>query len=242
MDESLTREQKEAAFHDARINNFSDVRKLGYVYASVKDVYAYTDVPPDRLDRSVLELGCFRGNRARALDGFSGRFVGIDISQSAVAHCLTLGLSPNFDFRVDNANELATIPDGSVDYAFGDGVLHHLDLTMLAPALARKLSPDGYARFIEPAQGNILLRAFRMATPKLRTPDEHPFDDASIDLLREHFLVDITYQALLRPFLPMLFLNAGAVTRATRWLDTRLLILPRLQAQAWLLKIELRKR
>lgn len=237
-----TREQKEAAFHDARIDNFEDVRKLGYVYASVKDVYAYTGVPPDCLDRSVLELGCFRGMRARALDGFSGRFVGIDISHSAIEHCRKLGLPPNFDFRVDNANELATIPDGSVDYAFGDGVLHHLDLTMLAPALARKLSPDGYARFIEPAQGHILLRAFRMLTPKLRTPDEHPFDKASIDLLRKYFMVEINYQALLRPFLPMLFRNAEAVIRATRWLDTQLLVHPHLQPQAWLLKIELRKR
>ena len=242
MDESLTREQKEAAFHDARIDNSDEGRKLGYAYASVKDVYAYTNVPPDRLNRSVLELGCFRGNRARALKGFSGRFVGIDISQSAVDHCRKLGLPSHFDFRVDNANELATIPDGSVDYAFGDSVLHHLDLTMLAPALARKLSPDGYARFIEPAQGNVLLRAFRRLTPKLRTPDEHPFDRASIELLEHHFRVEITYQALLRPFLPMLFLNADAVTRATRWLDTQLLASERLQPQAWLLNLELRKR
>jgi len=242
MHDQLTREQKEAAFHDARIDSPDETRKLGYAYASVKDVYGYTNVPLDRLDRSVLELGCFRGDRARAIDGFSGSFVGIDISPSAVDHCRTLGLPANFDFRVDNANELATIPDGSVDYAFGDGVLHHLDLAMLAPALARKLSPDGYARFIEPAQGNILLRAFRRLTPKMRTPDEHPFDQASVELLEAHLRVSITYQALLRPFLPMLFGNAEPMIRATRWLDTRLLANQRLQPQAWLLMIELRKR
>lgn len=241
MHESLTREQKEAAFHDARIGTADETRKLGYAYASVRDVYAFTNVPPDRLDGSVLELGCFRGARASALDGFSGRFVGIDISQSAVDHCRALDLPSNFEFRVDNANVLATIPDGSIDYAFGDGVLHHLDLTMLGPALARKLSADGYARFIEPAQGNFMLRAFRKLTPQMRTPDEHPFDRASIELLQQHFRVAITHQALLRPLLPMLFFNSKRVTSAVRWVDTRLLANPLLQGQAWLLMIELRK-
>jgi SAM-dependent methyltransferase len=242
MQQSLTREQKEAAFHDARIDTADETRKLGYAYASVRDVYAFTNVPPDRMAGSVLELGCFRGDRACALDGFSGRFVGIDISPSAVEHCRTRGLPSNFQFRVDNANVLATIPDESVDYAFGDGVLHHLDLELLGPALARKLSPGGYARFIEPAQGNFLLRAFRRLTPQMRTPDEHPFDRASIELLQRHFHVTIRHQALLRPLLPMLFFNSALVTRAVRWLDARLLANPFLQRQAWLLMIELRRK
>lgn len=240
--DAAAREQNEAAFHDARIGATDERRRLGYAYASLKDVYEFSNVPPDRLDGSVLELGCFRGERARRLDGFGGRFVGIDISESAVDHCRALGLPSNFDFRVDNANVLASIPDDSVDYAFGDGVLHHLDLARVGPALARKLSPGGYARFVEPAQGNLLLRAFRKLTPQLRTPDEHPFDRASIDLLEQNFRVRITYQGLLRPGVPMLFFNSQAVTKAARWLDERLLGYEFLQRQAWLLLIELRKR
>lgn len=197
----------------------------------MKDVYGYTNVP-----LAAWTVPCSSGvafaTIARAIDGFNGRFVGIDISPSAVDHCRTLGLPANFDFQVDNANELAMIPDGSVGYAFGDGVRHHLDLAMLASALARKLSPDGYARFIEPAQGNILLRAFPRLTPKMRTLDERPFDQASVELLEAHFRVAITYQALLRPLLPMLFGNAESMIRATRWLDTRLLANQRLQLQA----------
>jgi SAM-dependent methyltransferase len=235
------REQYEAAFHDARIGTPDD-RHLGYAYASVKDVYEFSNVPPDRMDGTVLELGCFRGDRARGLNGFRGQFVGIDISAAAVEHCRALGLPPRFDFRVDNANELATIPDHSVDYAFGDGVLHHLDLARLGPALARKLSAGGYARFIEPAQGNFLLRAFRKLTPKLRTPDEHPFDRASIELLERHFHVRINHHGFLRPFAPMLFFNGKAVTDAARWMDTKLLRHRLFQQQAWLLQVELRKR
>lgn len=235
------RERNEAAFHDARIDDPED-RQLGFAYASVKDVYAFTNVPPDRMSGTVLELGCFRGARASQLDGFRGRFIGIDISPMAVEHCKRLQLPPHFEFRVDNANALDTLDDESIDYAFGDGVLHHLDLARMAPALARKLAPGGYARFIEPAQGNFLLRAFRMLTPKLRTPDEHPFDAEAIALLEEHFQVKIVHHGLLRPLAPMLFFNSRAVTAIARRWDDGLLRHPLLQPQAWLLQIELRRR
>lgn len=234
------RARSEASFHDARIL-ITDEQRLGYAYASVVDVYEFSTVPPDRCSASVLEIGCFRGDQARALADFTGRYLGIDISPESIAHCLRLELPDNYAFRVDDANELATVGDGSVDYAFGMGVLHHLDLTRFAPAMARKLSPDGCARFVEPAQGNLLIRAFRKLTPQLRTPDEYPFDRASIETLKRHFSVQVSYKALLRPFVPMLLLNNKSVVRATRWLDDRLLTRPALQEQAWLLQIELRR-
>lgn len=235
------RDTYEAKFHDARIDSEED-RKLGYAYASVKDVYEFTNLPNDYKNGSILELGCFRGSRATAMRNFTGNYVGIDISPGAVKHCQGLGLPQNFNFRVDNANVLSTIQDASVDYAFGDGVLHHLDLKSMAPALAKKLSRRGCARFIEPAQGNYLLRAFRRMTPRLRTPDEHPFDRGSIELLQQHFTVAITYHGLLRPFVPMLFGNNRHVTSTARIIDSRLLRHRFLQRQAWLLQIELRRR
>jgi hypothetical protein len=230
----------EAEFHDARIN-VEDEDRLGYAYVSVADVYEFGTVPDECMDRTVLEIGCFRGDQASALRGFRGRYVGIDISPAAIDHCGQLGLPDAFEFKVDDANVLDSMADGSVDYAFGHGVLHHLDLPRFAPALAKKLSSRGFARFVEPAQGNLLLRAFRKLTPHLRTPDEYPFDHSAIALLRRHFDLRISYQALVRPYAPMLCLNNKAVIRASRWLDDRLLRHPVFQDQAWLLQIELRK-
>lgn len=228
----------EASFHDARIN-VTDEHRLGYAYRSVADVYAFCDVPADAYAASVLELGCFRGDEASKLQGFSGRYAGIDISPAAIEHCRSLQLPDNFAFRVDDANTLATIADASIDYAFGNGVLHHLDLPRFAPALAGKLTRSGRARFIEPAQGSLPLRLFRAMTPNLRTPDEFPFNRASIQLLRQHFTVEVTHKALLRPFLPMLLLNSSIATRAAAWADDQLLRMRMLQDQAWLLQIEL---
>lgn len=235
------RARSEAEFHDARINT-PDEHRLGYAYASVADVYEFGAVPDECMDRTVLEIGCFRGDQAAALRGFGGRYVGIDISPAAIEHCRGLGLPAGFEFHVDDANVLDSMADGSVDYAFGHGVLHHLDLPRFAPVLARKLSSRGFARFVEPAQGNLLLRAFRKLTPQLRTPDEYPFDAAAIELLRRHFDVRISHQALVRPYAPMLFLNNKSVIRASRWLDDRLLRHRVFQGQAWLLQIELGKR
>lgn len=204
------------------------------------DVYRFGSVPRECWDKSVIEIGCFRGDQELALKSFSGRYAGIDISPAAVEHCAALGLPANFRFDVDDANVLDTIADGSVDYAFGHGVLHYLELDRFGPALARKLAPGGFARFVEPAQGNIMLRTFRKLTPQLRTPDEHPFDEEAIRTMQQHFDVKVTYHALVRPSLPMLFLNAPAVTSASKWFDERVLRHRLFQSQAWLLQIELR--
>ncbi|WP_299342928.1 class I SAM-dependent methyltransferase [uncultured Pseudoxanthomonas sp.] len=241
QDDLASRARSEAEFHDARIN-ITDERRLSYAYESVRDVYTFAGVPQECLDKRVLEVGCFRGDQALALRGFEGKYTGIDISPAAVNYCNQLGLPARFDFVVDDANVLESVGDGSVDYAFGNGVLHHLDLPRFAPVLAGKLSANGYARFVEPAQGNFVLRMFRKLTPKLRTPDEFPFDAATIALLEKHFDVRVSYQAFLRPYLPMLLFNSAPATRVARWLDDRLLKLRWLQGQAWLLQIELRKR
>lgn len=127
-----------------------------------------------------------------------------------------------------------------MDYAFGNGVLHHLDLERFAANFSRTLAPGGFGRFIEPAQGNLLIRTFRKLTPKLRTPDEHPFDAASFHLLAQHLNVDVGFHALLRPYVPMLFFNGKMATDVSRWADERLLRLRALKSQAWLLCITLR--
>ncbi len=238
-----SRAQKEASFHDERIID-GDKRRapLAYAYVSILDVFEFTRVGPECLDKRILELGCFRGEQALALSGFTGQYTGIDISGAAVDYCNRLGLPSRFRFVVDDANELNSVADGSVDYAFGQGVLHHLDLERFTPNLARKLSPNGFARFVEPAQGNFALRLFRALTPSVRTPDERPFDGASIAALERYFEVKITHHALFRPFIPMLFFNAGLVTAWCRRLDDSLLKKTWLKEQGWMWQIELRRR
>ena len=239
QDPSDTRIRQEAAFHDARIHT-PDEQRLSYGYASVADVYAATHIPPECMDQSVLEIGCFRGDEARRAAAMTGQYVGIDISSAAIEFCKKQNFPANFRFDVDDANVLSTVADNSVDYAFGNGVLHHLDLEQFSTALAKKLTRNASAKFIEPAQGNFALRLFRKLTPNLRTADEHPFDEQSMAVLRKHFTVKVQHHGLLRPFVPMLFLNAKFATDFSRWADRHILQWEALQSQAWLLCIELR--
>lgn len=231
------RASAEAQFHDARIEQSG--ARLAYVYRSVADVYRFTDVPESVLQGNLLELGCFRGEKALRLRGMAGHYRGIDISPGAVEHCRGLGLPDAFSFAVDDANRLETVADSSIDFAFGDGVLHHLDLEAFCHALSRKLSPKGFARFVEPAQGNVVLRAFRAMTPNMRTDDERPLDDEAMATLARHFDVRVQHHALLRPFVPMLFGNVEPVMRWSRSMDQRLLRWSWMQSQAWMLTLEL---
>ena len=107
--------------------------------------------------------------------------------------------------------------------------------------MIKKLTPSGIARFVEPARGNLALRAFRALTPWLRTVEEHPLDEDTLNQLRQHFEVTVTYHALLRPFLPMLFLNHRKVTEIAKRLDAVLLRSEFWRRQAWLMQIELKK-
>lgn len=241
MDLDGRRAMTEAAFHDDRVRREGAERaRLRYAYVSVTDVYEFTRLPQCLMNKRVLEVGCFCGEQARLLTGFKGRYLGIDISSAAIDVCRKQGLAPNFVFEVDDANYLRLVQNQSIDYAFGQGVLHHLDLKTFSASLAAKLAPGGLARFVEPAQGGFALRLFRRLSPKLRTPDERPLDESAIQLLSETFSVRVTYHALLRPLLPMLSFNASFVMEACKELDRRLLKSRFLQSQAWLMQLELR--
>lgn len=134
--EEQIRTRNEAEFHDARINT-PDEHRLSYAYASVADVYEFCAAPLECVGGTILEIGCFRGDQASALAarGFTDRYMGIDISPAAIAHCRSLGLPPNFEFHVEDANSLGIIEIESIDYAFGNGVLHHLELPVSRPHL-----------------------------------------------------------------------------------------------------------
>jgi SAM-dependent methyltransferase len=235
-----TAQQLEADFHDQRLIN-DDGHRLSLVYEAVADVYDFTALRPAEQSLNILELGCFDGERARktALKGFTGHYIGVDISPQAVKVCRGLGLGDQFEFLVDDANTLSGVADHSIDLVLGDGVLHHLQLPQFCQAMERVLRPGGKGRFVEPAQGNLMIRAFRRLTPWLRTPDEHPFDAKDLGLLRASFLTHVQHQALMRPLLPLLCGNAAWAVRGSKRLDDWLLRSSLLQSQAWILQLQI---
>jgi SAM-dependent methyltransferase len=240
------RVERERAFHDARYAD--DPRGVTDKYYDVDSgVAAYRSAlartqPGDR----VLEYGCGTGSAAFDLSRDGAVVTGIDISpvaiEAATAEAEARGVGDRAQFRAMDAHRL-DLPDDGFDLVCGSGVLHHLDLGLALPELARVLAPGGRAVFYEPLGTNPLIRLYRRLTPKLRTPDEHPLVAADLSLAARSFSgVDVEYHT----FLALAGAVAGRLPggrrivallqRADRWLFRRV---PPTRRLAWTAVIHL---
>ncbi len=93
---------------------------------------------------TVLDIGCGDGTHLRALAGQIERGIGIDLSREMIAMARQHADHPNLCFRVDDAETLSTVPDGSVDKVICVGMLEHvLRPRRVLEHVARVLRPTG---------------------------------------------------------------------------------------------------
>jgi ubiquinone/menaquinone biosynthesis C-methylase UbiE len=196
-----TRKDREKALQDARFKINDGSRGVERIYAITSESHGYFKrrIADLSAGKRALEFGC--GNGANALELCqSAQFVaGIDISDVAVEigtrRAEEAGIS-NVRFDAMDAEDLQ-FPDNSFEVICGVGILHHLDLNRAYAELARTLSPKGSAIFIEPLGYNPFINLFRFLTPKIRTPDEHPFLMRDLNLAKRFFRkLDIRYYYL----------------------------------------------
>lgn len=137
----------------------------------------------------VLEYGCGTGSHAFLLASSAESVTGIDISPVAVDMARqkqsAAGLS-NVQFEVMDAEHLR-FPAASFDLVCGTAILHHLDLGQSYAEVRRVLRPGGRAVFLEPFAYHPIIAVYRLATPRLRTPDEHPLRRGDLALARSTF-------------------------------------------------------
>ncbi len=111
---------------------------------------------------------------------------GFDISDCQIESVRKLSRRSGLGGRVRIESmpfERMSYPDASFDMAFGDAILHHIDLASGGAELARVLKRGGRASFIEPFGENPLLEFARRHLPypgKGRTCDEQPLRYADI--------------------------------------------------------------
>ncbi len=147
-------------------------------------------------DKKVLEYGCGADSNAIGLARLGAKITGIDISEVAIEESRKLAEEEGItdgSFHVMNAEELEFEPD-SFDVICGSAILHHLVLNRAYTEVARTLSPDGVAVFLEPLGHNPAINLYRKLTPSMRTDDEHPLLKADLELAKAFFAdIDITY-------------------------------------------------
>jgi len=135
----------------------------------------------DLRGRDVLEVGCGSGYGAHLLHQLMPRsYLGFDMMEEQIA--LACQHYPQFDFRLLDATDLASIPPASFDNVVIFGVLHHIpDWRAALDELARVLRPNGRI-FLEEPRGmevRIFDFFFRWA---------HPQSDFSLRGLETHLL------------------------------------------------------
>ncbi len=135
------------------------------------------------------EIGCFHGGGAEDISKTAKSYVGIDISNVAIARATALGQEKGLEncrFYVRDACETG-FPDASFDAVIASGIIHHLPIEKSLKEISRILKPNGKAILFEPLGENPLINLYRKLTPHARTPDEMPLVKSAIENIRETF-------------------------------------------------------
>lgn len=142
----------------------------------------------DLRGKVVLDLGCGSGEFSYNLAQIGATVYGIDLSKEliALAKQNISGYTPSPLFIVMDAHSTA-FPDNFFDFIFGNGILHHLQLSKAYMEIARILKPGGRAYFMEPLDRHPLVKVVRWLTPQARSADEKPLNFSDIEVARKIF-------------------------------------------------------
>ncbi len=103
-------------------------------------------LPGQRHD-DALDFGCGVGRLTQPLAERFGHVVGVDISRPMLEHARRYDPAANIDFVLNTAEDLAVVPDESVDF-----VLTHIVLQHMPPALAKGYLAE-FFRVLRPGGG-----------------------------------------------------------------------------------------
>lgn len=138
--------------------------------------------------KRVLDYGCGAGEGAVFFAKQGASVVGIDVSPGmlAAAERIAKHHGVEVETRRVTGGEIPADAD-EFDLIYGNGVLHHVDLSRSKPELARILKRDGRACFIEPLEYNPVIDVYRRIAKTVRTDDEHPLSFGDIERFSSHF-------------------------------------------------------
>jgi ubiquinone/menaquinone biosynthesis C-methylase UbiE len=253
MDNYEERLRHEQDFHNNNDwrNNRAHLGKYRSIFTDKKGTTAYRDkIIGENINSQntfLLDYGCGDGRYLIKLSEQIKDGSGIDISQKEIElaekECKNNGIN-NLRFYVMDAMR-TKFRDKTFDVIHGNAILHHLDIEKGLAEIRRILKDDGVGVFIEPLSSNPVIELYRKLTPKLRTPDEQPFRNKDLKLLRKYFKnIEIKYFGC--------FTLLAVILRRSKYFDKVLDILymvddivlankSPLKFLAWVCVIELRK-
>lgn len=216
------KQQLEQEWHDSEAFVRDDNSLIVGVYASsvFDEAEAYHMAALDDVaGRRVLDYGCGTGGTMVQLLARGAQVTGFDIAHSRLREAGQLLANKSDGGRVGLAQyaaEMLPFQDGAFDAVLGRQILHHLDLAIATPEIARVLRPGGRAVFLKPLTRNPILEGYRRLTPHLRSPTERALSMDDIAAMGRHFRSYRHQEFILLSILPIL---AAALIRKPGALD-----------------------
>jgi ubiquinone/menaquinone biosynthesis C-methylase UbiE len=141
--------------------------------------------------KCVLDLGCGSGVNSALLARRGAKVHAVDISEELVElakrRVAVNNVSSDVSFIIASAYDIP-LPDESVDVVFGAGILHHLDLKLVAREVRRLLRKGGRAIFKEPVRNSRFISYVRRLIPYRSSevsPFERPLTDQELEAFAE---------------------------------------------------------
>lgn len=247
----MDRKQAEREFHDQRefdrhvlseeewLAKYSN--KKWYAIDRQKNAFVDKWLKENCPGAVALDFGCGLGAMSEKLARFGATVYAIDISPESVKatqdRLTGAGMGDRLHAAVMDAENL-TFEDDKFDIIICSGVLHHMDVNLAFPELARVLKPTGTVVAIEALGYNPIITAYRKMTPKLRTAWEtdHILTFKELNVARRHFknlkvnffyLLSILAVPLRKTFI------FGPMLSLFRAIDNVILSIPGLRLMAW---------
>jgi SAM-dependent methyltransferase len=143
--------------------------------------------------RRVLDFACGAGVTSAWLAARGATVTGIDISPASIGRARELTEHLGLEARFVVGDVAGALGPDVYDRIVGRWALHHVDVPVVARALAARLREDGVGAFHETFALNPFLRFARerlMWLPGLTrfgSVDEHPLERSDLDALRDAF-------------------------------------------------------
>lgn len=131
----------------------------------------------------ILDVGCGLGSFTYYFLGLGAEVYSLDISFDALNN-----LQKRRQLhKISSPVEHLPLKSQSIDIIWCAAALHHLEIRPAVKELHRVLRDGGRCYFYEPLGYNPFVNLYRLLTPGLRTPTEHPLNFDDLKMLQDTF-------------------------------------------------------
>lgn len=183
--------QREAEFHDRWAAGIDPraalVDESFTAVTAIENAYIAREFGDVRGLR-VLDYGCGAAEAGVYFAKQGASVVGVDVSAGMLDAAQRLAAHHGVSIETRRVRGPAIPADrGEFDRIYGNGVLHHVDMTTAVPELARVMNPEAIGCFIEPLSYNPAIAVYRRLAEAMRTQDERPLRFRDIRRFAPHF-------------------------------------------------------